>query len=85
MNRQELDEAFRDALKEVGEDPEGFVISHVAAMSSMVMLRAALLAIIENPSHAKKMAVYALDQVEEFTPHAIARSLGMSSFGETVN
>lgn len=85
MNRQELDEAFRDALREVREDPEGFVISHVAAMSSMVMLRAAMLAIIENPNHAAGMAEYALDQVEEFTPHAIARSLGMSSFGETVN
>lgn len=85
MNREELEEAFRGSVKEIHDDPEGFVICHVAAMSSMVMLRAALMAIIENPEHASSMAIYALEQAEEFTPREIAKSLGMSSFGETVN
>lgn len=85
MVKEELEEAFQGSLKEVSDDPEWFVICHVAAMSSMVMLRAALLTIIENPGHAVHMAEYALEQVEEFSPREIAKSLGMSSFGETVN
>lgn len=85
MDTSELEEAFKCSLQEVNDDPEGFVICHVAAMSSMVMLRAALLAIIENPTHAVNMAMYALEQAEEFTPREIAKSLGVSSFGETVN
>ena len=85
MDMSELEEAFQGSLKEVNDDPEGFVICHVAAMSSMVMLRAALLAIIENPGHAAHMAEYALEQVEEFSPREIAKSIGRPSFGETVN
>lgn len=85
IDRTELEEAFQGSIKEINNDPEGFVICHVAAMTTMVMFRAALLAIIENPAHATSMAEYALEQVEEFTPREIAKSLGMSSFGETVN
>lgn len=81
MDRAELEEAFQGSIKEIHDDPEGFVICHVAAMTSMVMLRAAMLAIIENPTHASSMAVYALEQVEGFTPREIAKSLGRVAEG----
>lgn len=85
MDRAELEEAFKCSLQEVNDDPEGFVIWFMAAMSSVLMLRAAMLAIIDNPEHASQMAKYALEKVEDFSPQEIAKSLGMSSFGETVN
>ena len=85
MVKEELEEAFKCSLQEVNDDPKGFVIWYMAAMSSMLMLRAAMLAIIDNPANAAHMAEYALEQVEGFSPREIAKLLGISSFGETVN
>lgn len=85
MDTSELEEAFKCSLQEVNDDPEGFVICYMAGMSSMLMLRAAMLAIIDNPARASEVAEYALKKVEDLSPQEIAKLLGMSSFGETVN
>lgn len=81
MNQSELNDAFNEAVNELKADPEGFILSHVAAMVSMIYLRASLMAIIDNPKHAGHMAEYALEHVEEFSPTEIAKSLGMAAEG----
>jgi len=81
MTNSELNEAFDGAVNELRADPEGFVISFVAAMSSMIFMRASLMAIIDNPKHAGQMAEYALEHVEDFSPPEIAKKLGMAPEG----
>lgn len=81
MDGTELQEAFKCSLQEVNDDPEGFVIWSMAAISSMLMLRAAMLAIIDNPAIASDVAEYALKKVEDLSPHGIAKSLGRVAEG----
>jgi hypothetical protein len=81
MNKSELNDAFNGAVNEMRENPESFVISFVAAMSSMIYMRASLMAIIDNPESAAHVAEYALEHVEEFSPTEIAKSLGMAAEG----
>jgi len=81
MNQSELNDAFNEAINEMKAEPKEFVITYVAAMVSLLYMRGAMMAIIDNPKHAAQLAECALDGIEEFSPDEIAKSLGMAAEG----
>jgi len=81
MNQLEIEEAFNEAVNEMKADPKDFLVTYVAAMISLLYLRGAMMAIIDNPKHAGQLAKHALDGIEEFSPDEIAKSLGMAAEG----
>jgi len=81
MNKSDLNNAFNEAMKELREDPEEFVISFISEMASSMYFRAALEAIIEDPEDADLTAQHALEDVEQFSEEMIAKSLGIESEG----
>jgi len=81
MNKSELNDAFIEAIKELKEDPRGFVISFISETASSMYLRAALEAIIEDPEDADLTAQHALKDVEQFSEDMIAKSLGIEPEG----
>ena len=81
MNQSELNDAFNEAINEMKAEPKEFVITYVAAMVSLLYLRGAMMAIIDNPKHAGQLAEHALEGIEEFSPTEIAKSFGMAAEG----
>ena len=82
MNKSDLNNAFNEAMKELREYPQEFVISYISALASCMYLRAALEAIVEDPEDADLTAEHALEDVEQFSEDMIAKSLGMEPDGE---
>jgi hypothetical protein len=81
MNKSYLSNAFNEAMKELREDPRGFVISFISETASSMYLRAALEAIIEDPEDADLTAQHALEDVERFSEDMIEKSLGIKPEG----
>ena len=81
MNQLEIEEAFNEAVNEMKADPKDFLVTYVAAMISLLYLRACLAVIIDNPKNAGELAEHALEGIEEFSPAEIAKSLGMAAEG----
>lgn len=81
MNQSVIEKAFNEAVSDMKEDPKDFLVTYVAAMTSLLYLRACLEVIIDNPKNACEVAKHALQGMEEFSPTEIAKSLGMAAEG----